>query len=336
MSHLKLQLNRRDFLRQSFAFSALATLGTPSAFSLAPDAKARHILIVGDWGWEDPAGQRSVAQAMQTYATANDLQTEALFLLGDSWYGPLPGGADDPRWKSQFEDMYPATAFPGPAFSIMGNHDYQAMPPSVIKLDAELAYAKRGHTRWTQPALYYSFHLPAKKPLLKIIALDSNVDRGTRNSNGFFTMPAAAQADQLTWFAAEIAKPNPAPFLVVLGHHPIFSNGPHGDHPVLIKEWEPLLRKNNAHLYLAGHDHDLQHLEFEGHPTSFVCSGAGGADLYNLKIDEAKRGPFAEKVYGFTHLEATDSKLTIRHIDASGKIVHAFTKATDHTVSILS
>jgi tartrate-resistant acid phosphatase type 5 len=32
-------------------------------------------------------------------------------------------------------------------------------------------------------------------------------------------------------------------------------------------------------LYLSGRDHDLQHLEFKGHPTSFVISGRGGAEL---------------------------------------------------------
>jgi tartrate-resistant acid phosphatase type 5 len=328
-------LNRRDFLRQTFAFSALATLGARTGLALPPDRQAHHVLLIGDWGKDGGhAGQSSVAASMVNYAATNHLPVDALFMLGDTWYGALPGGVDDPRWKSQFEDMYPASAFPGPAFSIMGNHDYQVMP--MPKTEAELAYARRGHTRWTQPALYYSFHLPAKDPLIKVIALDSNVSTGHEDSNGFFTMSASAQAEQLQWFAAEIAKPSPAPFLVVMGHHPIFSNGPHGDHKVLIREWEPLLRRHQAHLYLAGHDHDLQHLEFADHPTSFVCSGAGGADLYDLKIAEAARGPFANKVYGFTHLEATADKLTLRHIDAKGNVLHAFTKAQDHSIAMLS
>ena len=67
--------------------------------------------------------------------------------------------------------------------------------------------------------------------------------------NGFYVMSAKAQAAQLEWFAAEIAKPTSSPFTIVMGHHPIFSNGKHGDHAVLIKEWEPLLRKHKAHLY---------------------------------------------------------------------------------------
>ena len=329
-------LNRREFLRQSFAFSALvAGLGTSSAFALAPDQKAKHILMIGDWGWEgDTAAQASVSSAMVKYAQTNALQTEALFMLGDSWYGRLADGADSPRWKTQFEDMYPKSAFDCPAYSIMGNHDYQRMPHS--KVDAELGYARKGNTRWTQPSLWYTFDLPhAETPLIKVIALDSNVPMGHFPNGVDFTLSHDQQAEQLTWFTAELEKPRKAPFLVVIAHHPIFSNGPHGDHKVLIQDWEPLLRKHGAHLYLAGHDHDLQHLEFEGHPTSFVSSGAGGADLYDLKIAESKRGPYANKVYGFTHLEATADKLTLRHIDASGRVLHSFAKSKDGAVTLL-
>ena len=233
----------------------------------------------------------------------------------------------------QFEAMYPASAFPGPAYSIMGNHDYQRMPATVNKRDTELAYAARGNTRWTQPALWYSFELPH----MRVIALDSNVHRAIKDGDEVnFTLTEQEQAKQLSWFVAELEKPTSAPFTIVMGHHPIYSDGPHGDHKVLLAEWEPLLRKHNIPLYLAGHDHDLQHLEFEGHPTSFVCSGAGGADLYDLKITPDKRGPYAKKVYGFTHMESSANKLTLRHIDAEGHVLHAFTKRKDGAMEILS
>jgi hypothetical protein len=121
-----------------------------------------------------------------------------------------------------------------------------------------------------------------------------------------------------------------------MAHHPIYSNGPHGDHKVLIAEWEPLLREHKAHLYLAGHDHDMQHLEFEGHPTSFVMSGGGGADLYNLKIEETQRGPYAAKAYGFSHLQIAPDKLTLLHMDQAGRVIHGFTKTPAGEVRILS
>ena len=331
-------INRRQFLRQSFAFSALATgMGSLPAMAWAPDAKAKNLLLVGDWGWEgDTTGQAQTAAQMVKYAKDHSLKTEALFMLGDSWYGPMPGGIKDPRWKTQFEDMYPKSAFGCPAYSIMGNHDYQHMPADVTKTEMELEYAKQPGTRWTQPALWYSFEFPRKNPLMKVIALDSNVPMGHKVSTVDFTLTEAQHAEQLQWFEAELEKPRTTPFLVVMGHHPVFSNGPHGDHKILIADWEPLLRKHKVDLYLAGHDHDLQHLEFEGHPTSFVCSGAGGADLYDLKIPEAQRGPFAEKVYGFSHMEIAPDHITIRHIAADGRVVHGFTKGADGSVKILA
>jgi tartrate-resistant acid phosphatase type 5 len=335
-------LSRRAFLRQTVAFSAMAaTSGLARAVAPAIDPKAAHILIIGDWGYTKPEGQRQVAEGMAAYTKQNSLKPEALFMLGDSWYGALPGGPDSPRWQTQFEQMYPATLFPGPAYSIMGNHDYQRIPIGVSKVQAELDYAKRGRSRWTQPGLRYTFDFTPtghKDPLLHVIALDSNAP-GSRGIDMLdpinFTLTAAEWQEQLTWLDAELAKPTHAPFRIVMGHHPIFSNGRHGDTAALVRDWNPRFHARNVHAYLFGHDHDLQHLEFAGHPTSFVGSGAGGADLYEIRIPESQRGPFADRVYGFTHLEATPTKLTFRHIDAQGNVLHAFSKSRNGAVTLL-
>ena len=332
-------LSRRGFLRQSFAFSALA--GFTSLPSLAkrtahkPNAAATQLLMVGDWGYEDFTAQSRVAEAMQQYVHEHSLTTDALLMLGDNWYGKLPDGAASMRWKTQFEDMYPKNIFNCPAYAVAGNHDYQRMPES--KVAAELEYARKGGTRWTMPSLWYRFDFPAVNPLMTVIALDSNMPHpaGQPVKSANFTLTLEQQAEQLTWLEAELQKPRTTPFLVVMGHHPIYSNGPHGDNKILIQDWEPLLRKYKAHLYLAGHDHDMQHLEFDGHPTSFVLSGGGGADLYPLKIEEAQRGPYAAKVYGFSHLEVTQEKLTLRHMDEMGKLIHAFEKMQDNSVKIV-
>ena len=325
--------NRRQFLRQSVAFSAIAALGGVRSLA-APGNDARHLIVVGDWGYDEPKAQISVSRAMGAYTQQHSLHPEALLLLGDNWYGELPGGVDCPRWKTNFEDAYPTSIFPGPAYAIPGNHDYQIMPES--KLAAELAYARRPGTRWTMPSLWYRVELPATNPIITLIALDSNVGYpGHSVKLPNFILTDAQRTEQLAWLEAELSKPLNTPFLVVMGHHPIYSDGPHGDHPVLIRDWEPLLRKHKAHLYLAGHDHDLQHLEFDGHPTSFFLSGGGGADLYRLKIQSNERGPFAQKVYGFSHIEMTPDLLTIRHLDEQGRQVHAFTKRPDNSVRIL-
>jgi 3',5'-cyclic AMP phosphodiesterase CpdA len=295
--------------------------------------------MIGDWGAEDATrGQQQVGASMVSYARKNALKTQSLFLLGDTWYGDLDGGVNSARWESQFEQMYPASAFPGPAYTIPGNHDYQHMPANVNKLHAELDYAKTGKSRWTMPARWYTFDVPTPdhRPLLHVIATDTNAPHPIKPTNTVdFTLSEDDWHEQTEWLKAELAKPTTAPFTIVIGHHPIYSNGPHGDHARLIADWEPIIRQHKVSAYLAGHDHDLQHLEFANHPTSFVCSGAGGADLYDIKIDEAQRGPYAHKVHGFTHLEATPQRLTFRHVDETGAVVHAFSKSISGNITIL-
>ena len=292
--------------------------------------------MIGDWGYDDDTAQSQVAIGMRRYAAENAIKPQALLMLGDNWYGELAGGAQSPRWEKQFEAMYPADVFPGPAYAILGNHDYQKWPES--KVEAELAYAKKAHTRWTMPARWYRFEFPAKKPLITFLALDSNMPfkDGTTEHGKDFTLTAAQQAEQLAWLETELKRPRTTPFLVVMGHHPVYSDGPHGDHPVLVRDWDPLFQKYKVDIYLAGHDHDLQHLEFEGHPTSHFLSGGGGADLYNLKVDPSARGPFAQKVYGFSHLSVSPAELTLRHLDPGGRVLHAFAKTSAGKTRIIA
>jgi tartrate-resistant acid phosphatase type 5 len=281
-----------------------------------------------------------VAHGMRHYVQANSLHPQALLMLGDSWYGDLDGGARSPRWIEQFEQMYPLDSFPCPVYSMLGNHDYQTLPKDVNKVQAELEYARSGRgldggpTRWTLPARWYTFDFPTQKPLIHFIVLDSNMPRpdGTWQHGVDFTLRPEEQAEQLHWLESELRKPRTTPFLGVMGHHPIYSNGPHGDHPTLVRDWDPLFRKYKVDLYMAGHDHDLQHLEFEGNPTTHFLSGGGGADLYVLKVDGLDRGPYAQEVHGFSHLAVTRENLELRHLDADGRLMYAVSRSAHGAV----
>jgi tartrate-resistant acid phosphatase type 5 len=300
------------------------------ASPVAKDPAAMELLVLGDWGYENKTAQTQVAAGLCAYIQHHSLNPQALLMLGDNWYGELAGGVSSSRWQTQFEEMYPSSTFPGPAYAVLGNHDYQRFPES--KVDAELTYARRTGTRWTMPARWYRFELPAKNPWVTFLALDSNMPRETSGRD--FTLTPQEQAEQQAWLETELKRPRTTPFLGVIAHHPVYTNGPHGDHPVLIRDWDPLFRKYRVDVYMAGHDHDLQHLEFEGHPTSHFLSGSAGADLYTLKIDPAKRGPYAQKVYGFSHITVTAQQMTLRHLDQNGAILHAFTRTPEGKVAI--
>jgi hypothetical protein len=254
------------------------------------------------------------------------------FLLGDNFYGSFKGGVNSPRWKEQFEDMYPAEALPGPCHALLGNHDYDDAPG--IKIVAELQYA-RTHpgTRWHMPGNWFAVSLddPQGRPLAECLLLDTNY------KNRVVSISAGERTRQLEWLQQRLEAPRLAPWLIVMGHHPLYSQGVHGDHKGLIADFDGLFRKHGVHLYLAGHDHDLQHLEFEGHPTSFVISGGGGARARHGEMEKApkKRGPYAQTVYGFSHLQLTREKFALRHLDANGRQVHAFSKSPDGTMTVL-
>ena len=264
---------------------------------------------------------------MKSYTQTLGLKPDGLFLLGDNFYGDFPGGLECPRWKTDFEDMYPAEIFPGPCWAMLGNHDYDDEP--VSKIQAELAYQKaRPGTRWTMPAKWYRFSWPTENPVIDCIVLDSN------HKNSVASLTAEERTQQVTWLKAELEKPRNAPWLVVLGHHPLYSNGHHGDTASLIEEWGPLFQEHGVDFYFCGHDHDMQHLEFDGMHTSFVLSGGGGASLYDLNHTE--RGPFSQKVFGFTHLQVNREKFTVSHLDPDQKQIHAFNKTLDGKVEIFT
>lgn len=316
---------RRDFLRRSFAFSAAMALGATQRGVSAPEIGAgdQHLLMIGDWG-SGTTSQRDVAQAMKGYVQTTKIRPDGMALLGDNFYGAFKGGVDCPRWQSEFEEMYPRSLVDGPCWAMLGNHDYDDEP--IDKLKAELAYGPAKNSRWTMPSKWYRFDFPAKNPLATFIVLDSNYH------NARISLTDEEKAAQLKWLSAELEKPR-APWLLMMGHHPLYSNGLHGDGPALIKDWEPLFKKHGAHFYFCGHDHDMQHLELENHPTSFILSGGGGAKLYPMLPRE--RGPFAQQIYGFSHVQIGKERIIVRHVGPDGKQMHAMQKKLDGKVKIL-
>ena len=49
-----------------------------------------------------------------------------------------------------------------------------------------------------------------------------------------------------------------APWKIVVGHHPVRSNGRHGDTPELLSVLPDMLTERKVDFYINGHEHDLQ------------------------------------------------------------------------------
>lgn len=266
---------------------------------------------------------------MTKYVTAMNPKAQGMLLLGDNFYHPMPGGFQAKRWKSDFSDIYPASVFSFPCWAILGNHDYHDTPGNE-KIQLGYNNFRQKKTRWTMPGKQYRLDLPAENPMVTFIMIDTDWESINRRIHGDRVpcwMSDEEKTSQMAWLESQLASKR-APFTVVVGHHPVYSDGSHGDTPELVKELGPVLEKHGVHLYLCGHDHDLQHLELEGLKTSFVISGGGGAPI--CQNTQARPNSVIKPTHGFSHLFLADKRLHVRHIDSDGLTCHEFSKGLHH------
>ena len=330
-------LSRRRAIKTLFCSSAAMSLNLQTGRSRAETGKGGlNFLAIGDYG-TGSTDQKAVAKAMRDFVSKNGITPDGLLMLGDNFYSAVKEGftTDSKRWQTDIEDMYPSTVFPVPMYAVLGNHDYHDNEGGE---KVQLAYARKPGVRWTLPAKWYRIDLGGTDPLLTLICLDSNLptvsgtgkNKNTGKPRASLTTDEAAA--QFSWLKGELIKPR-APFTLVVAHHPVYSNGDHGDTGPLVKEWEPLLQEHRVHAYLCGHDHDLQHLELEGRFTSHIISGGGGANTRKLQPSH-DNVPYGKDVHGFTHLQVQANALIVTHYGVDGGILHQFTKRTDGKVEI--
>lgn len=331
------RFSRRRAIKTLFCSSAALALNLRGGAALGEVKKGGlNFLAIGDFG-TGSSDQKAVAQALQAFASRHHMQPDALLLIGDNFYGPVKDGftAQSKRWKTDIEDMYPVSAFPVPQYAVLGNHDYHDNEEGEL---AQLAYAKKDGVRWKMPAKWYRVDLGGGTPLLTLLCLDSNLPavsgtgKDKKTGKPRRSLSADEAAAQMEWLKTELAKPR-APFTMVMAHHPLYSNGDHGDTKALLKDWEPLFEKHQVHAYLCGHDHDLQHLEMEGKFTSHILSGGGGARTRKLENADRKM-PYGRDVHGFTHISVQMEGLTFSHYGVDGSLLHQFTKRRDGKVEM--
>lgn len=260
----------------------------PPVFSVVPQGKPIRVLAFGDFGTGSIA-QEQTAAAMRAYHKQHPFDFG--LTLGDNFYSQGMNSPSDPRWKTQWEDLY------GPMeikfYATLGNHDWYGIKDSPA---AEILYSEKSPD-WRMPSPYYTF---------------------TAGPVQFFAFDTVEVNEaELEWLDRELQK-STAHWKVVYGHYHIYS-ATRGDNKELIERLLPVLEKNHVDVYLNGHDHNLQELKPEG-GVHFFVSGGGGAGLYNLNPYD--RSVYKEEVNGFTVLDADSDHFEISFIGTDGKVLH--------------
>ena len=106
----------------------------------------------------------------------------------------------------------------------------------------------------------------------------------------------------------------------MLGHHPIYSGGDHGDSPELVAAILPLLQEHKVQAYFNGHDHDLQHLQ--AGTVNLFDSGAGSQFRPTKATSHTK---FAISCSGFTTVNLQAGQMTVQMIDNRGALLYTAT-----------
>lgn len=304
---------RREFVRTLFVATQATVISSflPRTL-LAEDARngALNFVVLGDWGRNGEKDQRDVAHQMA--AAAGETGAKFVIAVGDNFYEDGVTSVDDPQWQSSFEKVYTAPSLQVPWHVALGNHDYHG------NCDAQIAYASKSR-RWNMPSRYY----------LRTEQIDA------ANAVDFFfldTMPMAAFDDdekqhhgnvpwhdvpnQMAWFERKLAA-STAPWKIVIGHHPIYTGGSHGDTPFLVQHVLPLLQKHRVQAYINGHDHDLQHLQAGS--VNLFCSGGGSRPRKTTRTPHTK---FADGCSGFMSVAMQADKMDVRMIDDKGNLLY--------------
>ncbi|MBI1850655.1 MAG: metallophosphoesterase [Planctomycetes bacterium] len=255
-----------------------------------------RIAAFGDQGFgpKTPT-QEQVARYLDSVAEKNPL--DFVLLLGDNFYMEGVKDVNDPQWDSSFEKVYDRPHLKVPFVATLGNHDYHG------NAQAEIDYARPG-THWVMEPFPYRFAWPkdADPPLVECFAVD--------------TTPAAElggdlqpQLDRLR----PMLTSSKARWKIVFGHHPIFSDGPHGDTTVL-SPLRKLLVETGVDAYVCGHDHVLESLRAKDRSpddhVAYWIAGGGGAPLYPVKKGETSA--FAESCNGFLVLDVAPDSIRVR------------------------
>ncbi|WP_189003418.1 metallophosphoesterase, partial [Deinococcus malanensis] len=286
----------------------------------APNDPGRlRVVVMGDQGTGTEV-QRRVAAAMAEICASEGCDLGVG--LGDNFYPSGPRDPASPLFRERFAEIYGPLKVP--FLMIPGNHDESwvrggdgADPRGA---EAQVAYS-RINPQWVMPARTYR---APQGPLLEFFAVDTAPLAAYLPGVRVNERPGGPwDRAQRAWLSEALAGSR-SRWKLVLGHHPLFSNGRHGDAgaydnlPLTFQRGGAVrelygVACRKADLLLSGHDHALQ--LFAPQPecpgTWTVVSGAAG------KADRDRAGSRtaafeAYRAPGFVWLDVRPDILTLR------------------------
>lgn len=252
---------RRSFIQGALASLALGGVAHAAGKTAGKASKALSFLVVGDWGdGQSRATAGAVAEAMGVIGQRHAISF--VISTGDNFYESGVDSTVDKKWRTSFEDIYSAPSLQVPWYAVLGNHDYGG------SAQAQIDYSKKSQ-RWTMPDHNFAVTRDFAGSKADFFFLDTQRIKGDNLLEILLHQDAERQ---LSWLDQSLAA-SQASWKIVVGHHPVFSGGRHGDSKLLGERLKPILDRHGVSMYLCGHDHHLEALRSER--VSYFVSGSG-------------------------------------------------------------
>lgn len=288
--------------------------------SVKKNPKALNFIVMGDWGRFGEDHQIPVAKQMGL--TAKEINRDFIIATGDNFYPVGVASEYDPQWKSSFEDIYTDFSLHWNWYPVLGNHDYAGNP------DAQVAYTKISR-RWNMPARYYSktFDIngdPEQQVLIAFIDTNPLIPEFYKNEVYRGNVISQDTIAQKKWLVKTLTEaPKSVKWKFVVGHHPLFTatlkRRESYDTKAVRKSLQPLFDKCEVDAYIAGHDHDLQHLLPEG-KTNYFVSGSASETTAIGRLPFSK---LAASEYGFMVFSVLADTLYVQAVNEKGEVIYS-------------
>jgi acid phosphatase len=303
---------RRDFVRVLFASAPgmLVSRGLASDFVAPGLPGSLNFVMIGDWGRRGEQDQVEVANQMAKAAA--EIGAKFVISVGDNFYEDGVDSTTDEHWKVSFEEVYAQPSLQVPWAVILGNHDYHG------NCQAQLDY-HAVNSRWRMPARYFKeFHQVPDGTTAEFFYLDTSpfVKSYLKNEKMVANIQSQNVPRQIAWLKKSL-EGSQADWKIVIGHHPIYTAGGHGDTQELIEEVLPLLHTYKVQAYFCGHDHNLQHL-VDQDVNMFVTGG--GSQHTPILVSPFAR--FGRPSSGFIAVSLGGRSLDVRFIDNAGTVLY--------------
>jgi tartrate-resistant acid phosphatase type 5 len=283
--------------------------------------KALHFIAMGDWGRNGADHQLQVAKQMGI--TANEIGSMFTIATGDNFYPSGVISEFDPLWNFSFENIYTDFRLQWDWYPVLGNHDYKSNP------DAQVKYSTISR-RWKMPARYYSKIISingdtTQQVLLVFIDTNPLIPEFYKNAEYGPHVKGQDTTKQKRWMEKLLSNKSPnIKWKIVVGHHPMFTGGSRTegyDTKAIRNSLKPMFDKYKVDVYLAGHEHSLQHMQSAGN-MHHVISGAASEKTPARLIENSL---LSASEYGFFVFSVTGNELLLQAVNDAGKIIYNYT-----------